>query len=192
MALVLIVGDMLVPQRAPSIPPQFKTLLAPNKINHVLCLGNMGSQEQYDWLKTLSIDYHCVKGDFDFEENIPERECVQVGNFRIGMIHGHQVIPSGDINSLSAIQRELGCDILLYGHTHELKVKAKDNILYVNPGSISGAFSPAIKETQPSFIIMAIQGDIVDFYLYILNKETGELDIKKLEYMGGQLNEIEN
>ena len=53
-------------------------------------------------------------------------------------------------------------------------------------------FSPAIKETPPSFIIMAIQGDIVDFYLYILNKETGELDIKKLEYMGGQLNEIEN
>ena len=152
----------------------------------------MGSQEQYDWLKTLSIDYHCVKGDFDFDENLPERDCVQVGNFRIGMIHGHQVIPSGDINALNSIQRELGCDILLYGHTHELKIKAHNNILFVNPGSISGAFSPSIKETSPSFIIMAIQDDFIGIYLYILNKENGEFDIKKFEYVGGQLNEVEN
>ena len=42
--LVLVVGDMFVPQRAPDIDPQFKQILIPNKLQHVLSLGNIGSR----------------------------------------------------------------------------------------------------------------------------------------------------
>ena len=66
--IVLLVGDMLVPQRIYDISEKFKTLLTPNKINHILCLGNMGSNESYEWLKTLSNNFHCVKDDYDFDE----------------------------------------------------------------------------------------------------------------------------
>ena len=61
--LVLVVGDMFVPQRSQDIDPQFKTILIPNKLQHVLSLGNIGSRESYDWLKSLSNDFHSVKGD---------------------------------------------------------------------------------------------------------------------------------
>ena len=87
--IVLLVGDMLVPQRIYDISEKFKTLLAPNKINHILCLGNMGSNESYEWLKTLSNNFHCVKDDYDFDESLPEKKCVQIGELKIGIIHGH-------------------------------------------------------------------------------------------------------
>ena len=41
--LVLVVGDMFIPQRSPDITDQFKSILTPNKVQHVLCLGNIGN-----------------------------------------------------------------------------------------------------------------------------------------------------
>ena len=49
-------------------------------------------------------------------------QVLEVGEFRIGLIHGHQVVPWGDIESLAALQRRLDVDILVSGHTHEFKV----------------------------------------------------------------------
>ena len=183
--IVLLVGDMLVPQRIYDISEKFKTLLTPNKINHILCLGNMGSSESYEWLKTLSSNFHCVKGDYDYDESLPDKKCVQIGEFKIGIIHGHQIIPPNDIDSLGSIQRELGCDILVSGYTHELTVKVKDNALYINPGSISGAFSPSIKDNLPSFVLIALQGEIALLYIYIMNNDLKTFDVKKIEYVLG-------
>ena len=115
--LILVVSDMFVPNRQADISEEFKTILSPNKLQHVLSLGNIGSKESYDWLRGLSNDFHCVKGEFD-EINAPEKKVVQIGEFKIGMIHGHQVLPWGDHEALANVQRELGCDILLSGHTH--------------------------------------------------------------------------
>ena len=192
--IVLIVGDSFVPQKEYDINDQFKSLLTPNKINHILCLGNMGSKDQYEWLKTLSNNFHCVKGDYDFDESLPEKKCVQIGEFKIGMIHGHQVFPTGDIDSLASVQRELGCDLLAYGYSHELSIKAQDNALYLNPGSISGAFSPSIRDSTPSFIIIALQGDIAILYVYILKDESQKFEVKKYEYkiQDNEYKEIDN
>jgi vacuolar protein sorting-associated protein 29 len=182
--LVLVVGDMFVPQRSPDITEQFKTILTPNKVQHVLCLGNIGNQESLDWLKSLSNDFHNVKGDFD-EGDIPEKKCVQIGDFNIGLIHGHQVLPWGDIESLANVQRSLGCDILLSGHTHKTNIKVKENKLYINPGSISGAFSPLIEDTIPSFILMVLQGEEAIIYLYTLNDKNKKFEVSKFEYTKG-------
>ena len=185
--LVLVLSDMFVPQRSQDIDPQFKTILIPNKIQHVLSLGNIGSRESYDWLKSLSNDFHCVKGDFD-EEDMPDRKVVTIGEFRIGMIHGHQILPWGNIESLGSVQRELDCDILLSGTTHEVALKAVDNKIYINPGSISGTFSNCVADPSPSFILMVLQGTEAIIYLYILNDRTQKFDVNKIEYTKGAEN----
>ena len=182
--LVLVVGDMFVPQRSPDIHEQFKSILIPNKIQHVLSLGNIGSRESYDWLKSLSNDFHKVKGDFD-EGDIPEKKVVQIGEFKIGMIHGHQVLPWGDLDALTNIQRELGCDILLSGHTHQIDIKVKDKKFYINPGSISGAFSHLIADPNPSFVLMVLQGEEAIVYLYILNDKSQKFELSKIEFSKG-------
>ena len=182
--LVLVVGDMFVPQRSPDINEQFKTILIPNKIQHVLSLGNIGSRESYDWLKSLSNDFHTVKGDFE-EGELPEKKVVQIGEFKIGMIHGHQVLPWGDLDALTNVQRELGCDILLSGHTHQIDIKVKDKKFYINPGSISGAFSHLIADPNPSFVLMVLQGEEAIVYLYILNDKSQKFELKKIEFSKG-------
>ena len=182
--LVLVVGDMFVPQRSQDIDPQFKTILIPNKLQHVLSLGNIGSRESYDWLKSLSNDFHSVRGDFD-EGDMPDKKVVTIGEFKIGMIHGHQILPWGNTESLSAIQRELDCDILLSGNTHEVNVKVLENKLYINPGSISGAFSSCIADPSPSFVLMVLQGSEAIIYVYILNDRTQKFDVNKIEFTKG-------
>lgn len=189
--LVLVVGDMHIPNKVSDIPEQFKTILSPNKIHHVLSLGNIGSRESYDWLKTLSSNFHSVKGEIDEQPNLPETKVVQIGEFRIGMIHGHQVVPWGDAEALANIQRQLGCDILLSGHTHVNSVTIYDGKYFINPGSITGAYSPLLPDPTPSFVLMAVQGDYAVIYLYELNDTSKKFDVSKLEFTKNS-NELKN
>ena len=50
-----------------------------------------------DYLKSLASDVHCVRGDFDEGFNFPDVKVISVGHFRIGLTHGHQFIPWGDL-----------------------------------------------------------------------------------------------
>ena len=46
--LVLLIGDTHIPQRAVEVPAKFKEMLVPNKVQHVLCTGNLGNRETLD------------------------------------------------------------------------------------------------------------------------------------------------
>ena len=183
--LVLIVSDLFIPLRTPEIDAQFRSILLPNKIQHVLCLGNVGNQETFDWLHSLSSDFHAIRGDYDINKNLPEKLSIQIGNFKIGMIHGHQIIPMGDLEILSNVQRELDCDILASGYTHQLSVNLKENKLYLNPGSISGALSPLNEDCIPSFILMVLQGEDATIYSYVLSDKTKKFEVGQMEYFRG-------
>lgn len=103
-----MLGDIHIPHRANSLPAKFKKLLIPGRIHHIICTGNLCSKESYDYLKTLANDIHIVRGDFDdLNLNYPEQKVVTVGQFRIGLSHGHQIVPWGDPESLSLTQRQV-------------------------------------------------------------------------------------
>jgi len=55
-----------------------------------------------------------------------------------------------------------------------------DGKYFINPGSVTGAYSPQNPEPKPSFILMAIQGDDIVAFMYTL--VNGEVDIKSLEF----------
>ena len=183
--LVMVVSDISIPFKSPDIDSQFKSILVPNKINHLLCLGNIGNQDTLYWLQNLSSNFQAVKGEFDINQNYPEKKSVQIGSFKIGMIHGHQVLPAGDIEALSNIQRELDCDILLSGFTHKYNVSIYDNKLFLNPGSITGSLSPMMEDSVPSFILMAISDDELTIYSYVLNDRNDKFQVGQLEYKKG-------
>ena len=183
--LVLVISDILVPIKSPSINEQFKSILLPNKITHLLCLGNIGNQETLYWLQNLSQDFHVVKGDYDIYKNYQEKKCVQIGSFHIGMIHGHQILPPGDMEVLSDIQRELDCDVLLSGFSYKYGIDIKDNKLFINPGSITGGLSPLMEDCVPSFILMAITGDEMVIYSYVLNDKNEKFQVGQIEYTKG-------
>ena len=93
--LVLIIGDFHLPMRAVDIPDKFKELLVPGKIQHVICTGNVGNRETLDWLRTLCGDFHIVRGDFDGMDT-PGFKDITIGDWKIHVTHGHQIMPQGD------------------------------------------------------------------------------------------------
>jgi vacuolar protein sorting-associated protein 29 len=84
---------------------------------------------------------------------MPETKVVTIGEFTIGLIHGHQVIPWGDQETLAMVQRELDCDILISGHTHKNSISSYDGKFFINPGSATGAFSTVHRYSLCLFII---------------------------------------
>jgi len=70
--LVLIIGDLHIPHRVAGIPDKFKKLLVPEKIEAVICTGNLCSPEQFSYLKSLSTDLHVsLKGFAEFGMHAP-------------------------------------------------------------------------------------------------------------------------
>jgi len=178
--LVLVLGDLHIPHRASSLPALFKKLLVPGRIQHILCTGNLCTKESYDYLKTLANDVHVVKGDFDEISSYPEQKVVTVGQFRIGVCHGHQIVPWGHAESLSLLNRQLECDILITGHTNKFEAYEQEGKFYVNPGSATGAYSALDSDITPSFILMDIQSATVVTYVYQL--VNGEVKVDRIEF----------
>ncbi len=52
--LVLLIGDTHIPQRAVEVPAKFKEMLVPNKVQQVLCTGNLGNRETLSLRPRLS------------------------------------------------------------------------------------------------------------------------------------------
>lgn len=63
---------------------------------------------------------------------------------RIGVIHGHQIIPAADVTALSLTAQSMDVDILLHGHTHKFEAYKKDGRFFLNPGSATGAWTTEI------------------------------------------------
>lgn len=67
-----------------------------------------------------------------------------IGQFKIGLCHGHQIVPWGDREALGILQRQLDVDVLITGHTHKFlafKHKESYEAFFINPGSATGSYS---------------------------------------------------
>jgi vacuolar protein sorting-associated protein 29 len=146
MVPVLVIGDLHIPHRVHDLPPKFKKLLVPSKIQQILCTGNICDKdpETYDYMRTISPDVHAVKGDYD--ESAFPLSVASVHNPMIGMIHGPQYIPIGDLDSLSSLARQMDVDRFWIIHIREFLQSGAivmrnlhsrtefDHKFFVNPG----------------------------------------------------------
>jgi vacuolar protein sorting-associated protein 29 len=105
---------------------------------------------------------------------------VTVGQFRIGICHGHQIVPWGDMESLGMLQRQLDVDILIYGHTHKFDAFDREGKFYVNPGSATGAYNALQGSVTPSFVLMDIQSTTVVTYVYQLIND--DVKVERIEF----------
>jgi len=180
MVLVLILGDMHIPHRAHGIPAKFQSLLVPGKIQHILCTGNVCTKEGYEYLKSLASDVHVVKGEFDEVTTWPETKVVTIQQFKIGLCHGHQVVPWGDTEALAVLQRQLDVDMLVTGNTHKFSAFEYKQKFFINPGSATGAWSAIASDVVPRFVLMDIQGDTCNTYVYELDGE--KVNVDRMEF----------
>merc|ERR1711981_475082 len=133
-----------------------------------------------DYLKTLSAgNVHTVLGDMDNVETFsaPEQLKINIGELKIGLVHGHQIVPWGDDRALEDYRRKNNVDILVSGHTHGCQVEERDSGFFVNPGSCTGAINSYNGQSfMPSFVLLDIHANSCVTYIYKL-KEGDEVAV---------------
>lgn len=186
--MILVMGDVHIPNRINAIPNEIKTTLknSKSKFNKIICTGNYGNTETHTWLKSLlgkgcENNFYTVKTEDKSTLTQPPTQVITSNEFKIGVINGFQLVPWGDLTALSSIQKQLNCDILIHGHTHMKSVYHFEGKWYINPGSITGAFSALRNNPSPSFIIIVTVDDVASVYTYELNQTTKAFDIEKVE-----------
>ncbi|WP_273235547.1 metallophosphoesterase [Ileibacterium valens] len=77
-----------------------------------------------------------VRGNNDWEPDMPEDRVLKIMNHKIYVCHSHR-LPYRDKDKALAVQAlENGCDIAIYGHTHVSKIERVNGVLEINPGSL--------------------------------------------------------
>ena len=187
--LLLIMGDVHIPSRIDVIPEDVKNLLNSNKgkFSRVICTGDFGTLETYEWFKSLlpkskEWNFNCVKNDFQ-ETNLsfPDTLTVKSNDFKIGIINGYQIVPWGDLTALSALANQMECDILVSGFTHLRGVFHFEGKWFINPGTITGAFSPLTNNPPPSFMVLFTLPEVATLYLYEYNQSSKQFDVSKID-----------
>ncbi|ORY87522.1 Metallo-dependent phosphatase-like protein [Leucosporidium creatinivorum] len=150
MVLVLVLGDIFIPTRTHDLPAKFKKLLVPGKIQQIVSTGNVCDRETWEYLRGVAPDLRGVRGEYDENPALPPSLVLQHGPLRIGVLHGHQVVPLGDTEALSAVARKMDVDVLISGGTHRFEAFEYDGRFFINPGSATGAFSPLWTPPAPA------------------------------------------
>ncbi|KAG6007470.1 hypothetical protein E4U43_000298 [Claviceps pusilla] len=184
--LILVIGDLHIPDRALDIPAKFKKLLAPGKIGQTLSLGNLTDKQTYEYLRSITPDLKIVKGRYDVEAtSLPLTQVVTHGSIRIGFLEGFTLV-SSEPDLLLAEANRLDVDVLCWGGTHKFDAFEYMDKFFVNPGSATGAYlnswgadEDAGEDGQghgrhgptPSFCLMDVQGISLTLYVYQLRKD---------------------
>lgn len=116
---------------------------------------HLGDSEDYEDL--IEAEAPCpvviVRGNCDYGRGLPDQEIVRLGKHRAFLCHGHRHNVRFDLEMLARAAKENGCDVAMYGHTHEPEITEEDGVTIYNPGSIS---LPRQDGRKPSFIVLDI------------------------------------
>ncbi|SHE57281.1 hypothetical protein SAMN02745164_00713 [Marinitoga hydrogenitolerans DSM 16785] len=132
MIKVLLISDIHIPTRS-----RYEYLEKINYSNYdyILATGDFVEEDVIFYFKAQKPIFYGVFGNVDYYDvkyTLPEKRIIKLGNYNIGMIHGHQA-GWGDPTKL--IKRFQNIDILVYGHSHRKDDKNINGIRCINPGA---------------------------------------------------------
>lgn len=173
MTYILVIGDTHIPDRANSIPDKLLNIVL-NGIpwDIVVFTGDLTSEDVYKWVLKLGREVHIVSGNMDYIP-LPESRVFVINNIAIGVYHGTSVYPRGDTKGLTNIAWSLGVKLLFTGHTHSffLKKGTRDDILLVNPGSLTGVWGGGGGSMKPSMIVLELYNNVFKYIFFELSRE---------------------
>lgn len=115
----------------------------------------------------MKLDYITVKGNGDYGVmDVNEDESIEISGKKIFLTHGHNYRVRHNLDDLYYKGKELGADLILYGHTHVPLISKRRDIIMMNPGSPS---LPRTWDRKGTFGLITITENI----------ETEIIEIKK-------------
>ncbi len=101
-------------------------------IKTIIHCGDVGKEIQFD----PSYQVYLVKGNNDFLDYPLEIE-TKIDQKRFFITHGHLYQVDFNYEQLEKKAKENQIDVVCFGHTHDPICYQKENILFINPGSVS-------------------------------------------------------
>lgn len=104
-----------------------------------------------------------VKGNCD-DTPFPREQVVEIQGVKILATHGDLYGVKRGLLPLSYRAKELGCTLVLYGHTHYAEIFEDDGLTFVNPGAIH---SPVTGTPSYAYVVISkgnVTAKIVDIY----------------------------
>lgn len=92
-----------------------------------------------------------IAGNNDFFSQLPRELTFDIGKYKVWVTHGHNYLVYGGIGTIKDAARKRGVDIVCFGHTHQPMLQIEDDLILVNPGSIS---YPRQSGHKPSYVLM--------------------------------------
>ncbi len=128
----------------------FTVIQNAGKLDMVIHLGDVEGSE-YTIEQAAGCPVEMVAGNNDFFTCLPSEKTLQIGKYRVMITHGHRYYIGMGNEMLKEEAVAHGMDIVMYGHTHKPVVDISDDIIAINPGSLS---YPRQDNRRPSYIIM--------------------------------------
>ncbi len=94
-----------------------------------------------------------VAGNSDFFSTLPREKEITIEAYHIFLTHGHYFDVTSGIEDVKREAAARKCDIVMFGHTHRPLIEYGDDVIALNPGSLS---HPRQEGRQPSYIVMEI------------------------------------
>jgi len=176
MTCILVIGDTHIPDRAAEVPGKIEDIIESGKPWDIAVFtGDFTGKEVLQWFKKLGRETYYVQGNMDYLP-LPQTQAFTVESIKVGVHHGTGVYPRGDTRGLSRIARSMGIDLLFTGHTHSpfIKKGVSNDILLVNPGSLTGVWGGSGGSMKPSMMIVEVISDA----LYITHYELEGFTLK--------------
>jgi len=164
---VLILSDSHIHDRADEIPGEFMEIFASGSYEIVMHTGDLVDPDVLSLVKKLGERQYIVKGNMDYLD-LPKQAVFEVGGVKIGVVHGDQVRPRGNIEALTRIAKTINVNVLVSGHTHAPFITEYKGVIHVNPGSVTGVWGGGGGSARPSFIEMTVMDNKIDVELYEL------------------------
>ena len=77
----------------------------------------------------------------------------QIGKYKVLLTHGNYYYVSLDLQTIREEGISRGFDIVMFGHTHRPVISVEDEIMLINPGSIS---YPRQADKKCTYIMMEV------------------------------------
>ncbi len=97
-----------------------------------------------------------VSGNNDFFSRLNHELEISIGKYKAFITHGHNYYVSMGIERLCEEAKLREVDIAIFGHTHRPVIEMMENLVVINPGSIS---YPRQDGRIPTYVIMQIDED---------------------------------
>lgn len=122
------------------------------KIDMLIHLGDVEADVEYI-RKHAGCESHIIKGNNDYNVDVPNEEILQLGKYKVWLTHGHRYHVNWGLETIADEAAGIGMDIVMFGHIHIPLVEYRGDVILVNPGSIS---LPRQDNRKGSYILMDI------------------------------------